>query len=488
MAVRPVLVALTVAAAAACGGARAPSAGAPTPTTAALRELDRGIDAILSEPELRRSSWGIAVKSLSKQDTLYARDPHKLLLPASNTKVVTLAIAAERLGWDFSFETELATLGPIDRGTLYGDLVVTGSGDPSIDDWDGRATSLFQGWAAELRGRGITVVTGGVVGDDNRLPDATPGAGWAWDDLDRSYAASVGALQFNQNTARLRISPGAAAGDPALITIEPTGSGLAVRGGVQTTSGELPAAVETRRGNASLDLEVRGSVPLGAPAIVRNVSVPNPTLYFARALHTVLLASGIEVRGEAIDVDDLSEPSIVNQRTVMIRHRSPSLSALAVTMMKVSQNLFAETILQAAGGPGAVRTTLSTWNVEDGTVVVADGSGLSRYNMATAEALVTILTHLYRDNRLREPFELSLPIAGRDGTLGGRMVGTAAEGNARAKTGAFSNARGLTGYVRSADGEPLVFSILANNFGTTPDIIERASDAIVVKLAEFSRR
>jgi D-alanyl-D-alanine carboxypeptidase/D-alanyl-D-alanine-endopeptidase (penicillin-binding protein 4) len=156
--------------------------------------------------------------------------------------------------------------------------------------------------------------------------------------------------------------------------------------------------------------------------------------------------------------------------------------------MKLSQNLYAETFLAAAGGPPAVREELSRWGIEEGSVVVADGSGLSRYNIATAEAFVAILTHVYRDERLRGPYETSLPIAGRDGTLANRMKRTAAEGNARAKTGAFANARGLAGYVRTADGEPLVFSIMANNFGTTAEVIERAADAIVVKLAEFSRK
>ena len=163
---------------------------------------------------------------------------------------------------------------------------------------------------------------------------------------------------------------------------------------------------------------------------------------------------------------------MLDHRVPILTYRSAPLSALAVTMMKNSQNLFAETLQQAAGGPPAVREQLAGWGIENGSVVVADGSGLSRYNLATAAAFVTILTHVYRDERLRGPFEASLPIAGRDGTLGNRMKGTAAEGNAHAKTGAFSNARGLSGYLRTADGEPIVFTILANNFGTTADVIE----------------
>jgi serine-type D-Ala-D-Ala carboxypeptidase/endopeptidase (penicillin-binding protein 4) len=120
-------------------------------------------------------------------------------------------------------------------------------------------------------------------------------------------------------------------------------------------------------------------------------------------------------------------------------------------------------------------------------LIQRDGSGLSRYDYVTADALMTILVHIARDERLRGPFEASLPIAGRDGTLSNRMKETPAEGNARAKTGSMSNVRGMSGYVTSAGGEPLVFSILANNFEGSAAVITAAEDAIVVRLAGFSR-
>ena len=184
--------------------------------------------------------------------------------------------------------------------------------------------------------------------------------------------------------------------------------------------------------------------------------------------------------------------------------------------MKASQNLYAETLLKtlgrcqtcqtpesdwcqtcqtpcggcgasAAAGRATVQTILDTWGIPAEALIQRDGSGLSRYDYVTADALVAILTHVDRDETLRGPFEASLPIAGRDGTLANRMKGTAAESNARAKTGSMSNVRALSGYVASGDGEPLVFSILANNFETTPDVINHATDAIVVRLAALRR-
>jgi D-alanyl-D-alanine carboxypeptidase/D-alanyl-D-alanine-endopeptidase (penicillin-binding protein 4) len=166
-------------------------------------------------------------------------------------------------------------------------------------------------------------------------------------------------------------------------------------------------------------------------------------------------------------------------------------------MMKNSQNLYAETLLRTLGlaegagsadaGRRVIWSVLEPWGVTSGDLQIADGSGLSRYNLATAEALVTVLARVHQDDRLRDPFVAALPVAGRDGTLERRFIGTAGEDNVRAKTGSLSNARTLTGYVWTADREPLAFSIIANNFGAGSAVVDTTIDAIVVKLAEFTR-
>jgi D-alanyl-D-alanine carboxypeptidase/D-alanyl-D-alanine-endopeptidase (penicillin-binding protein 4) len=210
-----------------------------------------------------------------------------------------------------------------------------------------------------------------------------------------------------------------------------------------------------------------------------------------------LISHGIEVRGPAVDVDDVTGERPAGDGTVLSIHHSPPLSTLAIRLMKNSVNLYAETLLKTIGatagaptfeaGRMATAQTLESWGVSPADVVQVDGSGLSRYNYVTAETLVTVLMHVDRDDGLREAFEGSLPVAGRDGTLAARMKGTAAEGNGRAKSGTLANVRSLAGYVTSADGEPLVFAIVANNFGTMPEGAIAAIDAIVVKLAEFKR-
>ena len=224
-----------------CAGRRqttaAPELAPPPPTpasapvqagTAAVSNLRTAIDRIVSAPGLDRATWGIAVESLDRRDVLVSMNADRLLLPSSTMKIVTLAAAATRLGWDYVFETRLIASGRRAGGLLEGDLVVVGSGDPSLDDWDGAASRVFRDWARQLKDAGITTVTGRLVGDANVFDSNTLGAGWAWDDLDRSFATEVSGLQFNQNSAQLVIEPGPTVGDVATVTVNPPWAGLTV--------------------------------------------------------------------------------------------------------------------------------------------------------------------------------------------------------------------------------------------------------------------
>jgi len=469
-----------------------PSLPAP-PAPPARPALQATLDAILAAPALEHTYWGVVVKSLKTGETLYSLNPRKLMMPASNMKIVTLAAAAERLGWDFTYETKVFVAGSVQAGTLQGDLIVVGSGDPSIMEKD--VDTLFADWASRLKAAGVRAIAGRVVGDDDLFEDRELGFGWSWDDLPDDYAAGVSALQFNENAVRVTIAPGPAAGDTAGVSISPPASGLSVVSSVTTGAPGGATSIGTARLPGSMRLELRGSISAGASPAVLTVSVENPTLFFATALRDALIANGIDVRGPAADIDDIHDAA-PRPAAPFIVHRSAPISTLAVWLMKISQNLYAETLLKtiatdtprsADSGRNETAAVLQAWGVGADSVIQRDGSGLSRYDYVTADALVAILAHVDRDDRLRGPFEASLPIVGRDGTLERRMKGTAAEGNARAKTGSMSNVRGLSGYVTTADGEPLVFSILANNFETPGATINDATDKIVVALASYKR-
>jgi len=474
---------------------RPPTVAASPPASPRLDELRRTINGILADPSLARGSWGIVVKSLQSDETLYEADSHKLLMPASTLKVLTLAVAADQLGWDFTYRTSVWTVGAIENGVLKGDVIIVGSGDPTFDDWDGAATARFAEWAAAFKRLGIQRVDGRVIGDDNAFDDEGLGTGWAWDDLAASFATGVGALQFNQNTAQLVIVP-SRPGEPAHVQVTPDAAHLTVVNHSTTGSGG-PLLVRPIPQSSGIELD--GAIATTSGRMLRNVSVPNPTIYFVNAVREGLMRNGVDVTGPAVDIDDLDAPPDRTSAVLTTEMVSKGLSAIAATMMKLSQNLYAETLLKTVGGRASgvgstaagravIDSTLAGWGVVPGEVLEVDGSGLSRYNLATAAALATVLKHVFGDERLRDPFIAALPRAGVDGTLSDRMKGTAAADNVRAKTGSFSNARAVAGYVRTADGELLEVVVIANNYGAPASAVDQATDAILVALAKFSRQ
>jgi D-alanyl-D-alanine carboxypeptidase/D-alanyl-D-alanine-endopeptidase (penicillin-binding protein 4) len=242
---------LTTACHAAPKSASAPSHPA-SPAARAVPALQRDLDAILAQPALEHSYWGVLVRSLKTGETLYALNPRKLMLPASNMKIVTLAAAAERLGWEYTYETQLYAAGAIESGTLQGDLIVVGSGDPSMMERD--AEALFAEWAERLKSVGVRSVAGRVIGDDDAFDDNGLGFGWSWDDLPDDYAAGVSALQFNENAVRVTVSPGPAEGDWAGISVTPPGSGLTIVSAVATARATSTTSITERRLPASMRL------------------------------------------------------------------------------------------------------------------------------------------------------------------------------------------------------------------------------------------
>lgn len=463
---------------------------------AEVAQLRHSLDSILDTPTLEPGTWGVAVRSLQSGEVLYARHPRKLLTPASTLKIVTLAAAAERLGWDFTYETEVLGLGAIDFGFLDGDLIVRGSGDPSLSDDDGTAARVFSTWAERLKALGVRTLSGRIIGDDNAFDDEGYGAGWMWDDMDQAYAAGIGALQLNVDATVVTVTAGTSGG-PATVSVATDASGLAIRNRVVTAPTGTPARVMLRRRANSTVLDVSGEVPAGGEPVSRRIAVVNPTRYFVEELRKALIANGIDVRGPAVDIDDLEAPPHVADAVPLLVHRSPPLHTLAGTMMKVSQNQYAETLLKTLGaqvgtptfegGRDVVLRLLDEWGIAAEQLVLADGSGLSRYNLISAEALTAVLARVAQSPALEGPFRAALPVAGGPGMLSSRLVGTPAAGAVQAKTGSMRHTRSIAGYARTADGEPLAFAILANNYGVPPAEVDRAADAILLAVSAFRR-
>jgi len=472
------------------------SAGSQSPTVTArsrpVLELQHDIDRIISAGELGRAFWGVQVQSLTASDALYSANAEKLMIPASTLKVVTLAAAADRLGWDFSYETRIVADGAIDGNTLDGNLVIVATGDPSLD------RPALDEWAVAVKAAGITKITGRVLADARAFTGEGLGFGWSWDDLAYYYAAPIAAAQFRESAVDLTLRPAASPGMPPSYELTPAGSsGLEVVNRMITGASTAAPEFVARRAAGSPVVVLEGVVPVGSRPVMHPLSVPDPVRFLAAALSEVLIAAGVEPAGPPPTDANIDRGHDLANARPLTTHRSPPLRMLARRLIEVSQNQYAETLLKtmgaqagdptSAGGLKIEEAVLASWGIPSAGVMLRDGSGLSRYDAVTPSALVQVLSHMYRDPVHAGPFMSALNVAGVNGTVATRMKNTRAAGKARVKDGSMAGVRALCGIVDSRDGEPMVFAILANNFNVAGPTVTAAIDAIVARIAEFKR-
>lgn len=473
--------------------AQAPPVAAATAGPTQRDSLEADIDRLLDDPLLERALVAIRIESVRDGRVLYTRNAGMRVIPASSLKIVTAAVAAEQLGWSHQFETRLDISGVVRDGVLHGDLVVVGSGDPTITAQDLRTAPLFEEWADALRRAGISRVDGRLIGDDNAFDDEPLGAGWAWDYLTAAYAAPSGALSYNDNTTVVQVAPGASVGAPATVHIAPAGHGLDVVNHVTTTAPGTLASLVLERLPGSSTLTLRGQLPAGGLVETRTTTIVNPTLFLVEAMRLTFAARGIGVSRGAWDIDDVYDVNNIGRRT-LTTHTSEPLSSIVGQMLKTSQNYYGEMLFKAIGRTAeaagstersriTVRNTLDKWDMPADSLVMYDGSGLSRYNYVTTDLLVAVLRRAWNTPALRGPFVAALPVGGHDGTLSTRMTARLSR-HVQAKTGTIANVRALAGFADTAAGDKLAFAMIANHFVAPNAQIDAVMERILERLVE----
>ena len=462
------------------------SAQNPPPAPDFDRELTRQINTALDTSALKAGFQGVFIESLRDNRVVYSRNPDNAFVPASNCKLLTSGAAIALLGPRFAYHTRVLRVGDVDKsGTLHGNLVLKGDGDPILTHDD-----LHQ-LAARIARAGVRQIAGKILYDSSRF-DAVPlGAGWMWDDESDSDAAQISALDCDENVLTVEIAPGYRAGSPCRVTAFPIANYLTFRN--HTTTGSEKNALNVVRERASNVVTLTGSLPVGANARLVHVTLEDPARFAAVVFSNALRNAGIALADAAPHPADSTPKNAVP----IAEHVSVPLSALIARMNKPSDNLIAECLLKTIGavqsGEGSSRAGAESarkWFRETGlnldSVHQVDGSGLSRYNAVSPRNVVVLLKNLYQSKN-RQDFIASLPIAAVDGTLKNRMHDTRAAGNCRAKTGTMQHVSSLSGYVTTRDGETLVFSILMNNHLAPPAPCRIAQDKIIALLAEFHR-
>ena len=430
--------------------------------------------------------WGMLVVDAARGDTLLSRDADKLFVPASNQKLLTAAVALTVLGESYRWATPVLLRGRQVGSTWRGDLLFEGMGDPSWSDslQAGNALDAFEPVVAALRARGISRIDGRVIAVGDAFPGSTVGSGWEVEDLDGVFGAAVDELMLNEGAFRLEVAAGSRTGVPLVVSRRRATSYPPVVMQANTAHGGEPLRAEYD--STSLSIVVSGTLAVGERRVF-NMAYRHPNDAVRAAVQEKLERSGVSVSGKSS-----AAGNSIPLDTLVVLQSAP-MPDIVRRMQKVSQNQVAELLYRTAGRvasgsgePDSARAvanrTLASLGIDSASVVVRDGSGMSRHNFVTPRALVRVLDAMQR-SASAATFRDALPVAGVDGTLRNRMRGTAAQDNVRAKTGTLDKARSLSGFVTTADGRTLLFSLLCNNYTTSAAEVDRAVETLLAMLA-----
>ncbi len=484
-----------------------------TPTTVpsprqSLEDLQSQIRQQLFAPAVRRGRVGIRIASLNTGKLIFEQDSERYFMPASNMKNFTVAAALERLTPDFRIVTSVySSAMPDEQGTLKGDLRIMGRGDVSISGTfnNGDVNKGIDNLADRIIAAGVKRVEGSIVGDESYFTGNAIPATWEWDDLQWYYGAEISALQINDGAVSLSVLPGPS-GYGCSVRLDPGNTIFQVIN-FCTTSGSQRAIRVNKRLDRNI-IEITGTMPVGDSGFRGSITVSRPADLFVSLLKQRLEAKGVIVAG-GTRLQPTRLAADPNQVEIA-KLESPPLSEIASRTMKPSQNMYTETLLwtlgehsrartgfptvggatganatSAALGIGEIKGFLKEIGLSEDAIVQHDGSGLSRHNLITPAAVTTLYTYMARQSKFSQAWRDSLTIGGVDGTLTNRFRGTAAANNVRGKTGTIGQVSALSGYVTTAAGEQLVFSILVNG---VPETRSRVSliDDIVISLANFN--
>ncbi len=464
------------------------------------------INSLVDEGESATGRWGICVVSMADGSVVFARNSEKLFTPASNMKIYTTAVALDLLGANYRWRTSVySDVQPDANGTVAGDLILYGRGAPDLiakgkDEDSGSLATL----ADDLYARGLRSVRGNVVGDESYFRGDPLGDGWQWNDLQWYFGAEASALSINGNEIDVNLVPSGKAGEPPTVRTSDTENYMTVANRMATAGSVTRTTIGVHRGLSDNNLQVWGEFAPGTKGFGVRLSVHQPALWAAKLLVAALKARGIKVegqtvsRGSRVPVAERFDPAKAVELAFV---ESQPFSAIARKTNKESNNLYAELILRTLGrergemaalpastgrergddeaGLAVIRVWLTRAGIDASHLALHDGSGLSRLDLVTPEASARLLVAMARTSA-GQVFKESLPVAGQDGTLAGRLKPLTK--SVYAKTGSLIYDNSLSGYLTTSKGELLAFSIMSNDQTARGDAT-RLIDQIVTLLA-----
>jgi len=450
----------------------------------AIARFGARADTLLGAAPASKGEWGLLVVDAESGEALYEQNADKFFVPASNMKLFSTALALAKLGPDFRFRTTLETRGAISsEGVLSGDVALVGRGDPNLsnrrfpyqlkEEFDGAPEKVLAELADALVAKGVLEISGDVIGDDSYFPRERYPNGWEIDDMVWEYGAAVSSIVVEDNTVTLTLTPGELAGSPVRAVVSPATPDFAVQNDVVTSAAEVKSDLTLRREPGASLVVVKGTLPAKNAPRKLVLAIEEPAQHAAVTLKRLLEERGVKVGGAARARHEQAE--VPGDPTVLAEHVSVPLEDSVKLVNKISQNLHTEMLLRTVARQSGVWTTpddlmrtpadfYAAAGIGPGDVIQTDASGLSRHDLVTPRAIVTLLGFAQKQTWF-VPYYESLPVAGVDGTLEDRMKNTPAAGRVHAKTGSVEHVRTLSGFAETLSGRRLIFSFLSNNQG-----------------------
>ncbi|MEO8294123.1 MAG: D-alanyl-D-alanine carboxypeptidase/D-alanyl-D-alanine-endopeptidase [Gemmatimonadota bacterium] len=479
--------------------------GLGTATRMHAQTLRQRIDAKLDAAPFDRQLWGVILMDESGH-VVYGRNQDRLFIPASNTKLLVTVVASALFSPEWRVKTSLYTNGQVDNGVLSGDLVLYGRGDPTFSNrcygldttvagtCDRDIFARFRAMADSLKARGITAISGDLIGDGSYFEPTIVHGGWETYDLNWWYAAPVTGLMFNDNSVDVHWGPGAVAGTPAAINITPSLGDFTFENRSRTR-GEGGDDIDFFRTPGTMDVRAEGNVALISRGGTEYLAVPDPNIFAARALRSALAAAGISVLGTTRSTVDSFAFRGLRGQPALVEVESRPLKDWIFPILNTSQNTFAEYLLKQLGkvyGHGGSwdegirverRFLIDSVGIDSTQIFPRDGSGLASDNLVSPLAFAQMLRFI-RHHPHWPTFAAGLPQSGKPGSLRNRFLRTPIEGHVWAKTGSISRVNTLSGMFDTPSGKRFYFSVQANHHTQQTRSILSQIDSVVVEMAK----
>jgi len=469
--------------------------GSPYFMSAQKSGFSEVISRFASDKDFKGASIGVAMIDLESGRIVGAHQPETILIPASVLKLFTTAAAYDILGPQFKFKTELFYTGKIEGGRLKGDIIVKGSGDPtlgSVFNNNSNINQVMKECLKMLKEKGINGIEGNIIADASFFGTTSAPAYWNYGDIGNYYGGGAWGLNITDNEYQLTFKQVGQLNEvPSIVKIEPSIPGMVLRNELRSGPANSGDNAYIFGAPSQLERTVRGTIPVGNGLFSIRGSMPDPPHFFAQAMFDYLNSNSLEVVGgpqtdrEAVTLD-------WSDATLLGSLMSPPLPDIAAVINKRSNNLYAEsifkTIQQSRGQisePGS-SSVMSKWfndfTKEDQKVFLYDGSGLSRANGVSALQTALILFQVSGKPYFKSYFE-SLATPGEAGTFSNAFRAMPAGTSFRGKSGSMNRVRSYAGYLQHLNGKKYAIAIICNNFDLSSAAVRQKFEKLIYDLA-----